>query len=151
MVETLFALGRREGADPLICDANAWTVLHAAVHVDDAAFLETLVKFISPARVKLMLKSLSRTGRSPLHVSAYHSKPEVIKCLLELGADRGQRDKYGNTAGKLAERAGRRVSKELIDGGDSSSFNKRLLRGLAIASMERPGVLAALPSSGQNC
>ena len=87
---------------------------------------------LSEARVKLMLRSLNLTGRSPLHVSAYHCKPEVVKFLVDLGADKKQQDRHGNTAGRLAERAGRRDSKEIIDG-ESSSFSRMLHRSLAVA------------------
>lgn len=149
MIELLLSLGRKEGPDPLICDVQAWTVLHAAVHTDDLELLQGVVNLISPARVKVMLMSLSKTGRNPLHISAYRCKPEIIQLLLDLGADRSQHDKYGNTAGKLAERAGRRRSKELIDG-ETSSFKKMLLRSLTISNMESgmhatTNVLAALP------
>lgn len=128
MIKMLFRLEKKEAPDPLLVSRPMnWTVLHAAVQADDLELLETLVQFISPARVKVMLQSLSKAGRDPLHVASYHCKPEVVQFLLEAGADKTRRDRFGNTAGKLAMKAGRRKSKELIDG-QTDSFKRMLLQ-----------------------
>jgi len=132
MIEMLLALNRSDSADPLIVNFQNWTVLHAAVHADDLRVLESLTKYITPARVKVMLMSMSKTGRNPLHISAYHSKPEVVQFLMNLGADRTRVDRFGNTAGKLAERSGRVDTKMIVDG-DTSSFKKMLIRSMALA------------------
>jgi len=132
MIETLLALNRSESADPLIVNYQNWTVLHAAVHADDLHVLQSLTKYITPARVKVMLMSMSKTGRNPLHISAYHSKPEVVQFLMNLGADRTRVDRFGNTAGKLAERSGRADAKMIVDG-DTSSFKKMLIRSVTLA------------------
>lgn len=127
MVNLLFSLGKADKPDPLLVSKPMnWTVLHAAVQADDLELLKTLVNKISPARVKVMLQSLSKAGRDPLHVASYHCQPELVKYLLDIGADRNRRDRFGNTAGKLAQRAGRRISKQLIDG-ETDSFKRMLL------------------------
>ena len=59
-------------------------------------------------------------------MASYHCKPEVVRSL-EAGADKTRRDRFGNTAGKLAMKAGRRKSKELIDG-QTDSFKRMLLQ-----------------------
>jgi len=141
MMNMLFGLGPNEGPDPLIVSKPMnWTVLHAAVQTDDLLLITTLVNHISPARVKVMLQSLSNVGRDPLHLASYHCKLEVVQFLLDAGSDKTRRDSYGNTPGKLAQRAGRRKSKELIDG-QTDSFKRMVL--------ERPSSGEASPDVSQ--
>lgn len=45
-----------------------------------------------------------RDGWTALHAAAAHHHPEVVRCLLQAGADPEARDNGGNTPGSLARR-----------------------------------------------
>ena len=82
MIQMLFRLEKKDAPDPLLVSRPMnWTVLHASGRT-----IWTCSRFrpdISPARVKVMLQSLSKAGRDPLHVASYR-KPEVVQFLPRL-------------------------------------------------------------------
>ena len=52
---------------------------------------------------------------SPLHIAAYKCSEEMVSYMMDLGATDATKDAGGNTASKLADRSGRRKSREIID------------------------------------
>jgi ankyrin repeat protein len=116
MMELLYLLDK-DGPDSLLVNSFGWTVLHAAVNTDDLDVLKALVKHFTPARIKLLLTTPDKTGREPLHIAAYKCTEELVTYLIELGASNKKADSAGNTPGKLADRSGRRRSKDIIDHG----------------------------------
>ena len=78
--------------------------------------LKSLVVYFTPARTKLLLQTPDKTGREPLHIAAYKCTEEMVQYLMALGSANTRADTAGNTASKLAERAGRRKSREIIEG-----------------------------------
>jgi len=116
MIDFLYSL-KAEGPDTIIVNSVGWTVMHAAVHADDVETLKALTNHITPARTKLLLQTQDKTGREPLHIAAYKASEEVVAKLIALGASDKAKDSSGNTASKLADRAGRRKSREMIEDG----------------------------------
>lgn len=120
LIEILYDLAK-EGPDSLLANAAGWTVMHAAVHTDDLDTLKALVKRLTPGRLTALLKSADKTGREPLHIAAYKCSEEMVKYLVEKGATANKEDSAGNTASKLADRGGRRKSREIIDNASGMS------------------------------
>ena len=111
------------GADPFIKDNNGGTVLHAAAQGDKIEVARDLFGHskISPADgstsiKKRLLNTTDKSGRTALHIAAFKSKEgEMVQLLLAHGADPNITDSNGNTGAKLANKTGRRKSKELLD------------------------------------
>jgi ankyrin repeat protein len=110
-------VSRLLSADPSIATAytqDGWTSLHlaatpeiAAVLLDAGADIEApnLHKFAGP-------------GNRPLHGATYLNRPEVVRFLLERGADPNSRDNAGLTALHLAVGNGwLECARVLLDGG----------------------------------
>ena len=116
LMSLLYSLGG-EGPDSLLVNWAGWTVMHAAVNTDDLEVLKKLVDHFTPQRVRLLLQSPDKTGREPLHIAAYKSSENMVEYLLNIGGSNVRVDANGNNASKLADRAGRRKSKELIETG----------------------------------
>ena len=114
MIELLYGLGK-DGPDTLLVNSWGWTVMHAAVNTDDLQVVQLLVKHFTPARKKLLLSTQDKTGREPLHIAAYKCGEGLVEYLVSLGATNQKKDSAGNTAAKLADRSGRRKSREIIE------------------------------------
>ena len=114
MIDRLYEL-KQDGPDSILVNSVGWTVMHAAVNTDDLETLKALVKHFTPARTKVLLMTPDKTGREPLHIAAYKCSEEMVTYLIDLGAKNNKADTAGNTASKLADRAGRRKSKEIIE------------------------------------
>lgn len=94
--------------------------MHNAAQKHDLEVIKTLFKHLSVLRKKLLLGTKDKTGRTPLHIASFKDDTEdaaVVSFFLENGAKdaAAMKDTAGNTAAKLADRAGRRVSKELLE------------------------------------
>ena len=65
---------------------------------------------------KKLLEKTDKSKRTALHIASFKSKEgDMVKLLLDHGADVCAADASGNTATKLANKTGRRKSKELLD------------------------------------
>lgn len=112
-----------KGADPFVKDNNGSTVLHCAAQMDKLEVARDILKHhkISPAdgstaTKKQLINDTDKSGRTALHIAAYKSKEgEMVQMLLNHGADATKEDSNCNTASKLANKTGRRKSKELLD------------------------------------
>jgi len=85
-----------------------WTPLHYAAtgaHVRVAAFL---------IGAHADVNAPSPNGTTPLMMAAMYGNRELVKLLLESGADVGLRNAQGLNASDFAERAGREDSRGLI-------------------------------------
>ena len=129
MISLLYGLGG-EGPDSLLANQHGWTVLHTAVNTNDLTVLKEIApKNVTGARLKALLATKDKTGREPLHIAAYKCEEEVVKYLVdELGACNGSEDMSGNDASKLADRGGRRHSREIIDKGTALNNERRKSR-----------------------
>ena len=114
MMKLLFDLNK-DGPDALIANQNGWTALHCAVHTDDLATVKKFVSLISPGRLKALLNTADKNQREPLHIAAYKCTEEMVSYLMEIGASNTTKDSGGNNPSKLADRSGRRKSRELIE------------------------------------
>ena len=114
LIDRLYDL-KVDGPDSILVNSVGWTVMHAAVNTDDLEVTKALVKHFTPARTKLLLQTPDKTGREPLHIAAYKCTEEMVTFLIDLGANNKKTDAAGNTASKLADRAGRRKSREIIE------------------------------------
>jgi len=99
--------------------AQGWTVLHAAVHTDDLTVVEKLMMYVGDGRGKLLLQTEDKTGRRPLHIAAYKGSDAIVEFISkkcnDLKVDMNKSDKAGNSAAKLAGKANRRRSREMIE------------------------------------
>ena len=119
MMGLLYGLGA-EGPDSLLVNSVGWTVMHSAVNTDDLETIKKLVEHFTPARTKLLLATPDKSGREPLHIAAYKCTEDVVQYLISIGAKNARSDAAGNTAAKLAERAGRRRSRDIIEDPESA-------------------------------
>ena len=111
------------GADPFIENNNGSTVVHSAVNADKLEVVQDILLHpkVSPADgstsiKKRLLNTTDKSKRTALHIAAFKSKEgEMVQLLLKHGADPSVQDANGNTSAKLANKTGRRKSKELLD------------------------------------
>ena len=114
LMKLLYTLGA-ESPDSLLVNNQGWTIMHSAVNTDNLETLKKLMDFFTPQRVKLLLQTPDKTGREPLHIAAYKCSEEMVTYLMDVGAANLRVDSNGNDPAKLADRAGRRKSKEIIE------------------------------------
>ena len=82
-----------EGLDPHSADANGWTPLHFAAQQHSLPAVERLLAAGAPANAQ------DRHGNAALWVAVFNSngRGEVIRALLEHGADPDLQNNYGAT------------------------------------------------------
>lgn len=114
LMKLLYTLGA-ESPDSLLVNNQGWTIMHSAVNTDNLETLKKLMDFFTPQRIKLLLQTPDKTGREPLHIAAYKCSEEMVSYLMDVGAANVRVDSNGNDPAKLADRAGRRKSKEIIE------------------------------------
>ena len=126
MMDQLFLLDK-DGPDTLLVNSVGQTVLHVATYAacnpdpsvkPDLTVLEHLFRHFTAARKRVLLDSPDRAGREALHVAAYRDGSEdsaVSAYLIDKGAKNVTKDSAGNTASSLADRSGRRRSKDIIE------------------------------------
>jgi len=114
------------GADMYVESASGWNMLHAAAHGGALEGAKEIFSFMdknsfSTLQVRLLVNHPDKDGRTPLHIAAMRADPDVqkppfVQLLLNKGADPAVVDNGSKlSAGALAEKAGRRNSKELIE------------------------------------
>ena len=118
MIEMLFGIGR-DGPDLLMVNDQGWSMLHMAAHCNDVDIMGMILEKLTPARKMMMINLRDKSSRTPLHIStlvADDSDPKnVVKMLVDAGAKNNVTDTGGNTPSALAEKTGRRASKEMIE------------------------------------
>uniref|UniRef100_A0A7S4MXC6 Ankyrin repeat domain-containing protein n=1 Tax=Prymnesium polylepis TaxID=72548 RepID=A0A7S4MXC6_9EUKA len=108
------------GADPMVRTYEGWTILHAAVQMAkkdaDASMVETILSHgkVKPYKQEL-LDATDEQGRTAIHIASYKDVDAVTNALLVHGMNPLAKDAHGNDAVKLATRAGRRKSRELLE------------------------------------
>merc|ERR1719246_103549 len=110
----------------MIENNNGWTALHTAVSTDKGGITELLLQHpkVSPQKARLMEYD-DKCKRTALHVAAFKSREgKMVALLLKHGADPNVVDAGGNTGSKLAEKTGRRKSKELLDEHMAAAVNQ---------------------------
>jgi len=115
--EKLVQLFLDRGSDCMIENNNGWTVLHTAVNTDKVEMAELILNHpkVVPQKQKL-LDYDDKSRRTALHIAAFKSKEgEMVALMLKHGCDPNAVDAGGNTGAKLAEKTGRRKSKELLE------------------------------------
>jgi len=91
-----------------------WTVLHAAVNSNKPEMLSLILNH-PKADAKRILDRQDKSKRTALHVAAFKSQTELVEILINKGADITLIDIAGLKPVGLAEKAGRRRSKELLE------------------------------------
>lgn len=118
MIDLLFGLSEN-GPDSLLVNSVGWTIVHVGTNANDVDVLKTLFKHLSNERKKVLLKTKDKTGRTPLHIASFKDEEgtgcPVINFLVGHGARNDVKDASGNVPSQLAERSGRRTSKEVIE------------------------------------
>jgi len=113
----LFKLLLDRGSDPTLTTKDGSTALHSAVF---STKLETVKTLLESDRVKSkkkeLMDSIDGQSRTAMHIAAFRSEePDMVKLLIDHGADPKAKDKAGNSAGALAGKSGRRKSRELLE------------------------------------
>ena len=89
----------KHGAKPMMPDAAGYTALHSAAA---SGRLETTRKFVQFCDAKVV-NTADLDGLTPLHVASAGGYEDVVRLLLESGADVHLRCKMGRTAQDWAE------------------------------------------------
>mmetsp|Transcript_3827 Transcript_3827/g.9904 ORF Transcript_3827/g.9904 Transcript_3827/m.9904 type:complete len:256 (+) Transcript_3827:42-809(+) len=110
--DDLVAIFMQKGVNMLAKTNEGMTLLHAAVYSGHEATVATLLRVED---VGEMLEQKDTNGRTPLQVASFRSSKAVCEMLVSAGANFATRDKRGNTCSSLAERSGRRNSKDFFD------------------------------------
>lgn len=90
---------------------NVITSLHTAATLGDARAVDQLLQIHRP-----LVNTTNRFGHTALHIAAYHNHPQVVRVLLQRGADIHIKDQCGLTALQLAQEAGHRRIVQILAG-----------------------------------
>lgn len=104
------------GADPTVVSNHGWNILHAIVSKCDKEMLKTVISHekVMEKRSKLLAAG-DVDGRTPMHIAAFKADEDIVTILLNNGAKATSEDSAGNTPAKLAEKTGRRKSRDILD------------------------------------
>ncbi len=105
------------GSEIMIENNNGWTILHTAVNSDRHEICQVILSHPRVVKQKRRLvDATDKSERTALHIASFKSKEgDMVTLLLRNGADASAQDASGNTGMKLAEKTGRRKSKELLE------------------------------------
>jgi ankyrin repeat protein/Ca2+-binding EF-hand superfamily protein len=122
------------GADVMIENNNGWTILHTAVNADKIECAEAILSHPRVNKQRL-IDAGDKSERTALHIASFKSKEgEMVTLLLRNGADPEAQDVSGNTGMKLAERTGRRKSKELLEEHMKAAMDKANIQIKAVSA-----------------
>uniref|UniRef100_A0A7S3AVP7 EF-hand domain-containing protein n=1 Tax=Haptolina ericina TaxID=156174 RepID=A0A7S3AVP7_9EUKA len=104
------------GANPLMQNKEGKTVLHMAVQSTSEEITTILLMHekVTPKKDELV-KLVDNDGRTALHIASFRAEADMVKLLLDHGADAKAADKSGHKAAGLAGKANRRKSRELLE------------------------------------
>ncbi|KAM3835004.1 nuclear factor NF-kappa-B p100 subunit isoform 1-T1 [Vipera latastei] len=74
------------GADPTLLDRYGNSVVHLAVHLDDAVMLKILLCHLDP-QILSLLEIPNYLGLFPVHLAVKYAKPACLELLVEKGAN----------------------------------------------------------------
>ena len=80
---------------------NVIVSLHTAATMGDARAVDQLLQVHRP-----LVNHPNKFGHTALHLAAYHNQPQVVRILLQHGANAHAKDSYGMTPLQLAQDAG---------------------------------------------
>jgi len=113
------------GADLYVENEAGWNALHAAAHGGGLEAAKEIVAYMEKMnytshQMRRFINHVDTMGRTPLHIAAMRAdpnqdKPELVNFLLKKGADPSLMDKAKMSAAQLADKSGRRKSKEFIE------------------------------------
>ena len=84
-----------QGFNPLhICETENWNLLHRYTFFVNATLVPAMIKCLHSHGV--LVNGLDRNGWTPLHFAARHNNCEVVKALIDAGADVNMRNKDGH-------------------------------------------------------
>jgi ankyrin repeat protein/serine/threonine protein kinase len=76
------------GADTSAVDNNGWSILHMAARQGHGTVCQYLIELCrSTGTLKDMLESRSKSYDTPALLAAYNNRPEVLRLLVDAGAD----------------------------------------------------------------
>jgi len=113
----LFTYMLDSGASLLSETNHGWNILHVVVNTNHRDLLQTFFTHPSVAKYKKQLiDSVDKDLRGPMHIAAFKCDEEIVTILAQAGAKVTTEDQAGNSAMKLAERSGRRKSRDIMEG-----------------------------------
>jgi len=96
--------------------SNGWNILHVVVNANNR---DLLSKFLLHNHVvdqkKRLFLSTDADQRTPMHIAAFRCDEDIVNILVSNGARLDLVDNAGNNPIKLAERSGRRKSREIME------------------------------------
>ena len=103
------------GADYLLESTTGWTCLHAAASSNNDRAVKAILSHGNVEKPRLV-NMTDKNKRTALHIAAFMSNEEMVRILLQYGADPELKDLKGSTAYTLAAKAGRKTAKETLTG-----------------------------------
>lgn len=87
------------GADPVLRDPDGRSLMHFLAQLDHRRLLPVLLQ------IGLTVEDRDHLGRTPLHMAAYAGAADVVRALLDAGAQADLPDDRGHTAAVILARA----------------------------------------------
>uniref|UniRef100_A0A7S4JQX9 EF-hand domain-containing protein n=1 Tax=Prymnesium polylepis TaxID=72548 RepID=A0A7S4JQX9_9EUKA len=95
---------------------SGWTIMHFVVNANKPELLQQfLVHKEVNAIKKELLTGIDQDERSAMHIAAFKCDEKIVEILAQNGAKVDQADRAGNNPMALAQRAGRRKSRDIME------------------------------------
>lgn len=97
-------------------NSHGWNIMHVIVNTNDRDLVQ---KFLLHPHVtdqnKALFNAPDKDARSPMHIAAFKCDEDIVGILASAGANVTTTDNSGNSPMKLAEKTGRRKSREIME------------------------------------
>jgi len=105
------------GANLKTQQENGWTIMHTVVNTNDKKLVQNfLIHSHVEKDKKQLLNSQDNNSRNPMHIASFKCDEDIVEILVKSGASTTATDNSGITPMDLAQRAGRRKSREIMEG-----------------------------------
>jgi len=104
------------GADLKVETNHGWTILHIVVNANSKELLNALIN--NPhftEHKKYLVHKADKDKRTPTHISGFRADEDIVQTMMGLGGKTDSEDAGGFTPIKLAEKGGRRKSRDIME------------------------------------
>jgi len=104
------------GADLKAETSHGWTIMHIVVNTNSKELLSALITNSHfTEHKKYLVHKADSDKRTPTHIAGYKGDEEIVQTMMGLGGKVDTEDSGGLTPMKLAERGGRRKSRDIME------------------------------------